>query len=71
MTEKIKTAEIVENTAKKVPIFTKDQLRNSDKYAKYRDVVGVVLEEDKTYTVEECEKLINSFLNRKCERKVK
>lgn len=51
--------------------FTKEQLRNSKKFAQYKDIIGVVLNDDGNYTIEECEKLINSFLTKKCERRVK
>lgn len=51
--------------------FTKKQLRNSKKFAQCKDIISVVLNDDENYTIEECEKLINSFLAKKCERKVK
>lgn len=49
-------------TAKKtVPVFTKAQLRKSEKYRADVDILGVVLKEDKSYTIEETDKLIKDF----------
>lgn len=53
------------------PAFTKEQLKNSSKFAQYKDIIGVVLNDGESYTIEDCEKMINEFLNKKCERRVK
>ncbi len=57
MAETTKTADLVK--------YTKKQLRNSKKYKSDVDVLGVVLEGDKTYTFEETDKLIKNFKERK------
>lgn len=51
--------------------FSREQLRGSKKFAKYKDIVSVVIDANESCTVEECEKRINEFLNKKCERSVK
>lgn len=58
-------------TETKAPVFTRKQLRNSKKFAKYKDIVAVVVNEGESCTIDECEKRINKFLNKKCERSVK
>lgn len=41
--------------------YTKEQLRGSKKYKNDVDILGVVLEDGKTYTFEETDKLIKKF----------
>ena len=60
-----------ETTETKTPVFTREQLRNSKKFAKYKDIVAVVVNENESCTIEECEKRINDFLKKECERSVK
>lgn len=48
-----------------IPTFTKEQLRNSRKYRNEKDILGVVLEDGKDYTIEETDKLIKDFKERK------
>lgn len=60
-----------EATAAESPVFTKEQLRNSKKFAKYKDIVSVVISAGESCTTEECEKRIDEFLKGKCERSVK
>lgn len=48
-----------------IPTFTKEQLRNSRKYRNEKDILGVVLEDGKDYTIEETDKLIKGFKERK------
>lgn len=57
--------EIDEIKTKKEPKFTKEQLIKSKMYRHQIDVLKVVLEEDKTYSISETDKLINDFLKRK------
>lgn len=57
--------EIDEIKTKKEPKFTKEQLIKSKMYRHQIDVLNVVLEEDKTYSISETDKLINDFLKRK------
>lgn len=59
-----KTTETENVTEAKKPVFTREQLRNSKKFAKYKDIVSVVICADESCTVEECEKRINDFLNK-------
>lgn len=44
-----------------VPTFTKDQLAASKRYAPLRDMVNVLLEDDKQYTLDEVDKKIETF----------
>lgn len=57
--------EIDEIKTKKEPKFTKEQLIKSKMYRHQIDVLKVVLEENKTYSISETDKLINDFLKRK------
>lgn len=47
------------------PCFTKDQLMASKKYASRKDLIGALLAEDKTYTVEAVDALIEKYLKGK------
>lgn len=60
-----------EATATESPAFTREQLRSSKKFSKYKDIVSVVIGADESCTTEECEKRIDEFLKGKCERSVK
>ncbi len=53
------------------PVFTKEQLKNSKKFAKNKDIVSVVLKENERYTIAECEALVNAFLTKEYKRSVK
>lgn len=44
--------------------FTKAQLLKSKKYIHQTDVINVILEEDKNYTIKEVEKLIDGFMKK-------
>lgn len=66
-----KTTETEVVTEVKAPVFTREQLRGSKKFAKYKDIVAVVVNENESCTIEECEKRINDFLKKECERSVK
>lgn len=44
--------------------FTKSQLLKSKKYIHQTDVLNVILEEDKNYTIKEVEKLIDGFMKK-------
>lgn len=57
--------EIDEIKTKKEPKFTKEQLIKSKMYRHQIDILKVVLEENKTYSIPETDKLINDFLKRK------
>lgn len=58
-------------TAGAEPVFTKEQLKNSKKFAKNKDIVSVVLKDGESYTIAECEALVNAFLTKECKRSVK
>ncbi len=45
--------------------YTKEQLRSSAKYKADVDILGVVLEDNASYTFEETDKLIKNFKERK------
>lgn len=47
--------------------FTKEQLYNSKKYEIQKDILGVMLEEEKEYTFDEVDNLIKEFLKREVE----
>lgn len=57
--------EIDEIKTKKEPKFTKEQLIKSKMYRHQIDILKIVLEENKTYSISETDKLINDFLKRK------
>ena len=43
------------------PVFTKESLLNSKKYMFQKDLLNILLDEDKEYTLEEVDKKINEF----------
>ena len=45
--------------------FTKDRLVASEKYAHYRDLLNVLLEDGKEYTDSEVQAVIDGFLHKK------
>mgnify|MGYP000937626481 FL=1 len=47
--------------------FTKEQLYSSKKYEMQKDILGVMLEEDKEYTFDEVDNLIKEFLKKEVE----
>lgn len=50
-------------TAKKDnAVYTKSQILKSDKFSNYYDVLNVVLDDDKNYTLEEVLKIAKDFL---------
>lgn len=46
---------------KKVTKFPKSELVSSVKYAKSRDILAALLEEEKTYSFEDVDKIIEKF----------
>ena len=42
--------------------FAVEEIKKSNKYCKYIDILGVVLDENEEYTLEEVDKAINDFL---------
>lgn len=53
-----RTAEVMDTK----PHFTKAQILTSKKYANRKDLVGALLAEDKTYTADEADALIEKYL---------
>lgn len=51
-------------TAEKETAFTKQQIINSKKYLDRKDVLNVLLKDDKSYTIKEVNKLINDFMKK-------
>ena len=47
--------------------FTKEQLYNSKKYEMQKDILGVMLKDNKEYTFDEVDNLIKEFLKREVE----
>ena len=45
--------------------FTKDRIVASEKYVRYRDLLNVLLEDDKEYTDSEVQTAIDGFLHKK------
>lgn len=43
-------------------LFTKKQLISSKKYESNKDALSVILEDDKSYSFEETDKLLNNFM---------
>ena len=48
----------------KKPVFTKSDLLKSKRYFHKRDILTVALNEGKTYTVEQVDKIIKTFLSK-------
>lgn len=51
-----------------IPTFTKEQLVKSEKYAMHRDVLSALLKDDASYTFQEVDKILRSFLKRKVKK---
>ena len=64
MAKKTNTTEKVAEV-KAAPTFTKKQFIKSQRFAKRCDLLAVLLEDDKTYTIEEVETIITNFFNPK------
>ena len=59
MAEEKKTEKAAKNP------YTKDQILLSEKYTKRRDLINALLEEDKEYTIEEVDAVMDKFLKGK------
>lgn len=46
---------------KTAPTFTKKQFIKSQRFVKHRDLLNVLLNDEKEYTIEEVEKVIKDF----------
>lgn len=47
------------------PRYTKQQILSAEKYCRQRDLLGALLEENKTYSTDEVERLVQKFLKGK------
>lgn len=45
--------------------YGKEQILNSKKYAEYKDLLNGVLENNRTYTADEIDKLITNYMERR------
>ena len=50
--------------SKKPPVFAKGDLLRAKRYSKQRDILNALLEDGKTYTLKEVDKIIKTFLNK-------
>lgn len=50
--------------------YTRDQVLQSTKYRQYRDIAGVVLEDEKPYTAVEIQQKIDEFLKKPIKEKI-
>ncbi len=62
---KNETAEMVETAGKRENLFSKDQLLNSERFRGRRDILNVLLRDDKEYSVESAELMIEKYLKGK------
>lgn len=64
MAKKIEGAE-AEKVVMEEPTYTKKQLLSSKKYARYKDLIQVLLKDDCYYTLDEVDSKINEFKKRR------
>ncbi|MDF2873329.1 MAG: hypothetical protein K0R22_12 [Sporomusa sp.] len=57
-----------ETPAEPVAKFSKQQILAAKKYAERRDLLSVLLAEDKSYELAEVDKLINAFLKKEFDK---
>lgn len=55
---------MVEKIEKNERKFSKIQILESKKYFKRKDIINVILENDREYTLEEVDKLIENFMRK-------
>lgn len=48
----------------KKPVFRKEDLLRSKRYSDKRDILMALLKDDETYTLEQVDKLIKTFLSK-------
>lgn len=61
------TVQSTQTAEQKEPTFTKEQLVSSERYENEKDLVTALLEDDKSYTIAETDKLISNHKKRKVE----
>lgn len=59
---KIATTEAVAKSEQTEPVFSKEQILASDRYANRRDLVDALLDTDKSYTLEAIDNLIEKYM---------
>lgn len=55
----------IEETTEQELVFTKEQILGSKKYKNRRDALGVILEDNKEYTCESVDALLDEFMKGK------
>lgn len=63
-TTKTETANKTEQTKQTEQKYSKARLMASEAYKKHRDLIGVILEDNKSYTREEVNKKIDGYLKK-------
>ena len=66
MADKVKT-DITEKTPGNGKCFSKEQLMNSSKYIARRDLLDALLDDNKEYSINETETIIERFMKGKVE----
>lgn len=57
---------VLKNTRQKEPVrYTKTQLASAKRYREKKDLITALLEEGKSYTTEEADQLIDTFMKGK------
>lgn len=59
---KTATTGTVANSEQTEPVFSKEQILASDRYANRRDLVDALLDEDKSYTMKTVDNLIEKYM---------
>lgn len=59
---KTATTEAVAKSEQTEPVFSKEQILASDRYANRRDLVDALLDTDKSYTLETVDNLIEKYM---------
>lgn len=61
-TNGVNTDNVTTEKNEKVLTFSKKQFVNSKKFAKRKDILNALLDDDKEYSIEQVEEIINDFL---------
>lgn len=59
---KTATTEAVAKSGQTEPVFSKEQILASDRYANRRDLVDALLDTDKSYTLKTVDNLIEKYM---------
>lgn len=60
--KKTATTGTVANSEQTEPVFSKEQILASDRYANRRDLVDALLDTDKSYTLKTVDNLIDKYM---------